>query len=414
MERKILCGLVAMAALTLWGCGGSGEIPVPKPPEIKLPIVEFPQQKLDFTIVTDKKVYMVGEPITVAIKVKNDDSVPHSITVEPLIKINPELKGLKKEFVEWLKNSENSVSWRNSVGWYDFVGYFMKFVPIEAMDKVEVTIEPKSEVEIFKAVWQQDNDELNDPTELVGVGSYGIAASLRLTRLDGKEPPPFNAGYGPIGKLDPLDPDLPIDGYGSLPYEIHRIRITHPVIDALMERGIFLSGVAYDVLDRDRPVPILAGIINRGEVSRTVTIRPISNYPTVRIRVFGPLYPMYPPRPRPPLVVMRERRDEIHVTIEPKRGYKVLEFFWDLRDERTGQILPEENAALAVMEFCGEFWVDGERIGVIEEPLKVLADRIHTGFEKEVNILPEPIGGGGSPPTKPSEPSDKPPKPPEW
>ncbi|MFA0733196.1 MAG: hypothetical protein RJAPGHWK_002308 [Candidatus Fervidibacter sp.] len=24
---------------------------------------------------------------------------------------------------------------------------------------------------------------------------------------------------------------------------------------------------------------------------------------------------------------MRERREEIHVTIEPKRGYKVLEFF---------------------------------------------------------------------------------------
>ena len=404
MARKLLCGLVVMTALILWGCG-SGEFPIPKPPEIKLPIVEFPQHKLDFSIVTDKKVYIVGEPIIVAIKVKNDDSVPHSLTFEPLGKINPELKGLKKDVAELIKNS---------VGWYHFSGYFMKGLDIDTNGQsVEVTIEPKSEVEILKAVWRQDSDELNDPNELVGVGSYGIAAGLRLTKLDGKEPPPFNAGYGPIGKLDPLNPDLPIDGYGSLPYYLHRIRITHPVIEALMERGIFLSGVAYDVLDRNRPVPILAGIINTSKVSRTVTIKPISNYPTVRIRVFGPIWPLYPPKSRP-LVVMRERREEIHVTIEPKRGYKVLEFFWDLRDERTGQILPPENAALAVMEFCGEFWVDGERIGVIGEPLKVFADRIRTGYEKQVTILPEPIGGGGSPPTKPSEPSDKPPKPPEW
>lgn len=193
MARRLLWGLVVMTALILWGCGG-GYTPIPEPPKIELPIVEFPQHKLDFSIVTDKKVY---------------------------------------------------------------------------------------QVEILKAVWRQDSDELNDPNELVGGGSYGIAAGLRLTRLDGKEPPPFNAGYGPIGKLDPLNPDLPIDGYGSLPYYIRRIRITHPVIEALMERGIFLSGVAYDVLDRDRPVPILAGIINTSEVSRTVTIKPISNYPTV-------------------------------------------------------------------------------------------------------------------------------------
>ncbi len=401
MARKLLWGLVVMTALILWGCGG-GYTPVPEPPKIKLPIVEFPQHKLDFSIVTDKKVYMVGEPITVAIKVKNDDSVPHSLTFEPLGKINPELKGLKKDVAELIKNS---------VGWYDFLGYFTKILDIDTNGQsIEVTIEPRSEVEILKAVWRQDSDELNDPNELVGVGSYGIAAGLRLTRLDGKEPPPFNAGDG-MYDLNPLNTDLPIDGYGSLPYYIYRIRITHPVIEALMERGIFLSGVAYDVLDRDRPVPILAGIINTSEVSRTVTIKPISNYPTVRIRVFGPIWPLYPPKSRP-LVVMRERREEIHVTIGPKRGYKVLEFFWDLRDERTGQILPPENAAFAVMEFCGEFWLDGERIGVIREPLKVFADRIHTGYEKQVSILPEPIGGGGSPPT--NEPSDKPPKPPEW
>jgi hypothetical protein len=83
MARKLLWGLVVMTALILWGCG-SVEFPVPKPPEIELPIVEFPQYKLDLTIVTDKKVYMVGEPIVVAINVKNDDSVPQSLTFDPL------------------------------------------------------------------------------------------------------------------------------------------------------------------------------------------------------------------------------------------------------------------------------------------------------------------------------------------
>jgi len=79
-------------------------------------------------------------------------------------------------------------------------------------------------------------------------------------------------------------------------------------------------------------------------------------------------------------------------------------------------MLPPEQWALAVIEFCGEFWVDGERIGVIEEPLKVAGGDIYTGMEIEIIVIPPspPLGGGSSSGGSNTTDPTKPPKPPEW
>lgn len=101
------------------------------------------------------------------------------------------------------------------------------------------------------------------------------------------------------------------------------------------------------------------------------------------------------------------------MTVPPKRGYKVLEFFWDLKNEQTGEMVPPDKKYMAIIEFCGEFLVDEERIGVIPEPLKVYGTTFFTGMEKEVIHLPPAGGEQISPPPIGVDPS-KPPKPPSW
>jgi len=384
-----------MTAFTLWSCSGSRNIPVPEPPPF--PVVEFPKQKLDFFAVTDKKVYMVGEPVTITIKVRNDDSIPHSLTFEPF---DPSKVPNPQKEHEKLRGFLSACLFLGP-GIRGFKGLSYTYG-----QDITILVPPKSELTLdaLTIIWKQDEEVLK---EIVGVGNYTIeSVFVRLLKLDGQTPPDEFA----------YRPD--IDGGGGLYiYQSPPIRITHPVVEALEEKGILLGGFAPDSLNRE-PVPIFAAIWNLSKtMKRTVTIKPVSNMPSVRIRVFGPVdrrigY-FIPP---PPMIAMRERRDEIEVTINPNRGYKVLEFLWDLRDEVTGQMLPPEQWALAVIEFCGEFWVDGERIGVIEEPLKVAGGDIYTGMEIEIIVIPPspPLGGGSSSGGSNTTDPTKPPKPPEW
>jgi|GEM_PF-1902078 len=344
-------------------------------PIIEPPTVELPQYGLDFSVTTDKKVYLVGEPVTIGIKVKNSDKKPHILHFT----IGVDAKPFPMPYV---------------VG-YGVIGELNQIQELIA-DPVVVRVLPNTEMQIdaLNWVWQQEDNVLK---EQVGVGTFCVAADIGRLDVDGQR-----IGEGAF--------------YIDHGVATHCFSIVHPVTDLLAKQhGIVLrGGAALPYVDPGKPYRMLAGIENRGNKPKKVSLKPVSNYPVVRIRVCGPIKMKPYPPPRPRQVALREIREPVTVTINPNRIYTVLDWEWEQRDWETGELVPPGKDYLMVVEFCGMVEVDGQHVGVIETPLKVFRLKFSIGKPPEqVHIDPYPGSTAGDKPP-PSDPSSSPPEPPNW
>jgi hypothetical protein len=344
-------------------------------PIIEPPTVELPQYGLDFSVTTDKKVYLVGEPVTIGIKVKNSDKKPHTIRIAP-------------------EDHDTSV-YPPRTATYSIEGFAFYFQEL-FLDAFTVTIPPDSEMQIeaLNWTWRQVDEILK---EQVDIGIYGVAGKIGRLDVDGKR---IGEGYFFIDHIVPLA----------------TFSIVHPTVDILEKRHdiFFRGGAALPYVDPGKPYRMLAGIENRGNKPKKVSLKPVSNYPIVRIRVFGPIKMKPYPPPRPRQVALREIREPVTVTINPNRIYTVLDWEWEQRDWETGELVPPGKDYLMVVEFCGMVEVDGQHVGVIETPLKVFRLKFSIGKPPEqVHIDPYPGSTAGDKPP-PSDPSSSPPEPPNW
>lgn len=343
-------------------------------PIVELPTVELPQYGLDFSVTTDKKVYLVGEPVTIGIKVKNSDTKPHTIRIAP-------------------EDHATAVYPPRTVT-YSIAGpssYFHQLF----LEAFTITVPPNSEVQIeaLNWTWLQVDELLK---EQVDMGTYGIVGRIGRLDVDGKR----------IGEdYFRIDHSVPLATFS----------VIHPITDVLAKQhGIVLRGGALPFVDPGRPYRMLAGIENRSDKPKKFSLKPVGDYPTVRIRVFGPVKMKPYPPPRPRQVALREIREPVMVTINPNRIYTILDWEWDQRDWETGELVPPGEDYLMVVEFCGMVEVDGQHVGVIETPLKVFRLKFYIGKPPEqVHIDPYPgLTACDKPP--PSNPLPEPPLPPNW
>lgn len=189
--------------------------------------------------------------------------------------------------------------------------------------------------------------------------------------------------------------------------------IIHPVTDLLVKQhGILFRGGALPYVEPGKPCRMLAGIENRSPEPRRVSLKPINDYPTVRIRVFGPVKMKPYPPPRPRQVALMEIKETISVKVNPNRIYTILDFEWDQRDWETKEMVSFGERYLMVIEFCGIVEVNDQTIGVIESPLKVFRLKFYIGKPPE-QVHIDLTGGSPSPPPSSGSPS-KPPPPPNW
>lgn len=336
--------LIFLPLIVLVGCNNPNPIPVPI---VELSLVELPEYGLDFSVVTDKKVYQVGEPITIGIKVKNTDKKPHTLRIAP-------------------EDHQLAISPPRTVT-YSIEEPNTQFKEI-FLDPLTVQIAPNSELQIeaLNWTWLQDDEVLKEQVE---IGTYGIAGTIGRLDVDGKR---IGEGYFFI------DHGLPIATFS----------IIHPTTDILgRQHGIIFRGGAAWFVEPNQSCRMLAGIENRSTEPKTVSLKPVGNYPTIRIRVFGPVRMKPYPPPRPPQVAVREIKEEITVTIDPKRIYTVLDWKWDQRNSETGELVPTGEHYMMVVEFCGLVKVNGQIVGVIETPLKVLRFKFYIAEQKPVQHI---------------------------
>ncbi|MCS7265746.1 MAG: hypothetical protein NZ805_13030 [Armatimonadetes bacterium] len=156
-----------MLFLMLSGCNQQPRvIPIPMEP---INLFKLPEYGLDFWVTTDKKVYQVGEPVTIGIKVKNFDTKPHTLRFAP----GTDAKPYPVSFVV-----AYSITDRPD----DIVfGNFLELT----FDPITVTVPPNTEMQIeaLNVVWRQDDELLK---EQVPIGIYGIGASIGRLDVDGK------------------------------------------------------------------------------------------------------------------------------------------------------------------------------------------------------------------------------------
>lgn len=351
-------GVPALLLLTiLVGCNN----PIPVPVDSELSLVELPEYGLDFSVTTDKKVYQVGEPVTIGIKVKNTDKKPHTLRISPGIDAKP----YPVSYV--VGYGILSYVYHVYYAGYKVLGGFRRVQELTT-DPITVTVPPNTEMQIeaLNWVWQQDDELLKEQT---GIETYYVAADIGRLDVDGQR-----VGMGIF--------------YIDLGLGIASFSITHPTIDILAKQHgiIFRSGAALTV-EPNQPYRMLAGIENRSTEQKTVSLEPVGNYPTVRIRVFGPFRMKPYPPPRPPQVAVREVKEEVTVTIDPKRIYTVLDWQWDQRNSETGELVPNGERYMMVVEFCGLVKVNGQIVGVIETPLKVFGFRFDISEPKPVQHI---------------------------
>ncbi|MEM1552778.1 MAG: hypothetical protein QXH03_08950 [Candidatus Bathyarchaeia archaeon] len=344
--------LIFLPLIVLVGCNNPNPIPVPI---VELSLVELPEYGLDFSVVTDKKVYQVGEPITIGIKVKNTDKKPHTLRIAP----GTDAKPYPMPYVV-------GYGILSYVG-PDILGGFRRVQEL-TIDPITVTVLPNTEMQIeaLNWVWQQDDELLKEQT---GIETYYIAADIGRLDVDGHR---VDEG------IFYIDHGLAITSFS----------IIHPTTDILAKQhGIVFRGGAALIAEPNQPYRMLAGIENRSTEPKTVSLKPVGNYPTVRIRVFGPVRMKPYPPPRPPQVAVREIKEEITVTIDPKRIYTILDWKWDQRNSETGEMVPNGKRYMMVVEFCGLVEVNGQSIGVIETPLKVFGFRFDITEQKPVQHI---------------------------
>lgn len=153
----------------LVGCSGSDPIfdPIPDPFPKPIDPVELPEYGLDFSVTTDKKVYQVGEPITIGIKVKNSDTKPHTLRFAP----GTDAKPYPVPYV---------------VG-YGIRGVLGGFGRVQELivDPIVVTVPPNTEMQIeaLNWVWHQDDEVLKEQT---GIQTYFVAMVIGRLDVDGQ------------------------------------------------------------------------------------------------------------------------------------------------------------------------------------------------------------------------------------
>lgn len=361
---------VLIPILILSGCNSPRAVIIKPPP---LNLVELPEYGLDFWVTTDKRVYQVGEPITIGIKVKNSDTKPHTLRFAPGTDAKP-------------YPVPHAVAYGLINGWLPVNFLTLTFDPITA------TVPPNTEMQIeaLNVVWRQDDELLR---EHVPIGTYGIGSHIGRLDVDGKR----------------VDIGLFFIDEGV---EIPLFAIIHPVTEALKEQhGIIFRGGAKFLYEPNETVRMLAGIENRSGQTKTVSLKPIGNYPLVRISVFGPARRNPYPPPRPRQVAFYDLNDEVKVTIEPGQIYTILDWRWDQKDLGMETTVPFGEPYLWLIEVCGSVEVNGQNVGVIEKPLKVFWSEFEIDEEKPVEHIDLTVGTTPSPPI--SEPPSEPPPPPD-
>ncbi len=301
------------------------------PPPVKINPVELPQHGLDFRVISDKTIYQLGEPVVIKVRVKNFWAKPRTLRILP-----DEKRRFSFEYCLDTPYTYGDIC--------------------HSSDKaIALTIPPNKEVEIGEMtwVWDQVDPCLKEP---VGIGRYFFRSPrLAHVEVDGQS----------IGLVEIVVEEGEIDGaFRRLSFDI-----IHPTLEILRVRNIEFLVYASGTKEL---MNIQVSVINLSNLMRgqqTVTIKPVGINPTLKVRILGPVSEGCPLRLR----AVYEFKEVLSIPI-PSKGdlVEVIKFSWDLHDQMTGELVPD-GLYMTLVELCGLVEVNGEKVGVIQNPIKICA-----------------------------------------
>lgn len=313
MRQKGYLILFAIALISLQGCTA------PIPPRINP--IELPQYGLDFQVILDKKIYQIGEPIIIKMKVKN--------------MLN------KTRILRLLPDDKHQLSFEYKLFGASSIHYSSK-------NTITLNIPPMKEVQIKEMawIWDQTDDWLK---EYAPIGYYFFwAPRLFNVEIDDQS----------VGMIEVVVEEM------VSKWSVKRLgfKIVHPTIEKLESMGI--EFYLWKKILKDS-ISIEIVLINRSNQQRTVSVKPVGTNPIIRVRIFGPAF-----GGSPILRAMYEFRETLSATIPHSESILATEVIWDFRDQTTGMLVPG-GFYFAVIELCGLVEVNGEIVGAIENPVKI-------------------------------------------